>query len=445
MNSPLAYGIDYGTTNSSISVAYPHRVEVLRLGIDAGMPTSVPSITYLHRDGLRMAGDRAVEQFTVTGDQRTSCEHCALVVRERHGRRGWKWGSDCRQYERGGGCLDSRLMGELKSEFANDLFRSTHSWSIDFTMEQLAAIGIRDLKRRADGLTGQNVTRVVIGHPVAFFGTAEEGFEELQQLAEDRLKEAAHEAGFLEVELYPEPAAAALDTVIPDGYAVAVDFGGGTFDIAVVEVDGQEGEVVSMEGARIGGSIFDRLIYRDKVAPSLGLDHPSIPTWFRDSLGSWSGFRSLMTNRHTFYVLNQLRRLNPRSGALVDAIVRGGQAHPFHKAIERAKIRLSERSMTSIEFHPPQGDLSIPLNRTDLDRLTEPYLRTIRNQMLKALDKVGIGPDQVTAVFRTGGSSRLFTFAAMLERIFGADKIRDREPFTTVAQGLGVVAQEIWT
>ena len=47
-------------------------------------------------------------------------------------------------------------------------------------------------------------------------------------------------------------------------------------------------------------------------------------------------------------------------------------------------------------------------------------------------------------VLRTGGSSRLGAFVEMLELYFGADKVQEREAFTTVAYGLGVVAQERW-
>ena len=187
MRTPLAYGIDYGTTNSSISIAYPDRVEVLELNPDSSLRHSLPSIPYLHRDGLRLAGTEAVEQFAVTGGQRTSCERCSLVFRERVGRT-LHIHSDCRQYKSGSGCLDSRLMGELKSELSNDIFEKTHSWARDFEMEDLTAVIIAELKRRADKRVGKNVNRVVIGYPVAFFGAAGDDFHRLQSLAEDRLR-----------------------------------------------------------------------------------------------------------------------------------------------------------------------------------------------------------------------------------------------------------------
>lgn len=444
MSTSLAYGIDYGTTNSSIAVAYSDRVEVLELDSRAPLPSALPSISYLHRDGLLLAGAEAVEQFTITGDQRTPCQRCSLVTRVRVGRSRWESYTECQQYERGSGCLDSRVMGQLKNELSNDRFRKTHSWARDYDMESLAAIVIADLKERADQHTGRDVIRAVVGYPVAFFGTAGERFDYLQDLAEGRLREAAYRAGFSEVELFPEPAAAALDEVLDDGYAVAVDFGGGTFDVAVIKITEGEGEVVSMEGAAVGGSIFDQLIFERKVAPRLGLNSSSIPAWFKNGLASWGKFKHLLTNPQTFIVLGQLQKSNRKMGDLVNSIVREGQAYRFYKAIENAKIALSGFDRSSIEFHPPQGDLSIPLLRSEISEMVSPHIRTVEGQIMRALEGAGTTPEQVSTVLRTGGSSHLVAFVDMLNRLFGAEKIREREAFTTVAYGLGVVAQETW-
>ena len=431
MSIPLAYGIDYGTTNSSISIAYPDRVEVLELNPGAPLPAALPSIVYLHRNQLRLSGAEAVRAFTITGNQFSRCADCSLVA-------------DCRQYQRGSGCLDSRLMGELKNELANEQFNRTHSWAVDFSMEDLTAVVFDDLRRRADRHTGRETTRVVVGYPVAFFGTAGEKFPELQDLAEARLREAAYRAGFEEVELYPEPAAVALDERLEDGYAVAVDFGGGTFDVAVIQIEGGEGEVVSMQGAAVGGSILDRLIFEQKVAPELGLESRSIPAWFKKGLAGMGEFKYLLTNPQTFIVLGQLESLSHRVGSLIRSIVSGGQAYRFYKAIEDAKIRLSETDVSSIEFHPPQASMSIPLFRSELNRMAAPSVDTAKSQIRRALEDAKIGPAQVSTVFRTGGSSRLGAFVDMLEGLFGSEKVQEREAFTTVAHGLGVLAQETW-
>ena len=440
MSVQFAYGIDFGTTNSSIAVADAERIEVLQFGEDRAMPFSLSSILYLHRDGLGLAGAEATDQFTITGYQNTKCRNCALVTRTRR----FGYETDCKQYDRLGGCLDSRLMGDLKSELTDESFKKTHSWSKDFELEDLVSYVLNHLKSYGDRHTGQNVTRAVIGHPIAFVGAEGDRFHKRQRLAESRLLEAARRAGFTEVELYPEPAAVVLDEVVQDGYLVAVDFGGGTFDVAVTSIDAGEGEVVSTDGAEVGGSLFDRRIFEEKVASRLGLHHHSVPRWFRTGLSSLETYKHLLTNQQTFRILNDLEQSNRPAGALVRSIVTGGQAYLFYKAIEKAKVQLSESELSYIDFQSPRGDLSIELSRAELNRIVAPYLQTVEGQIMKALDKAQIGPEQVTTVLRTGGSSRLGAFVEMLELFFGAEKVQEREAFTTVAHGLGVVAQERW-
>lgn len=440
MSTQLAYGIDFGTTNSSIAVAYPEHVEVLQIGTDDAMPSSLSSILYLHRDGLRLAGLEATDQFTITGNQSTACMRCPLVTYSRT----FGYESDCQQYDQSSGCLDSRLMSDLKSELSAESFKKTHSWARDFEMEDLVSYVLARLKSYGDHHTGHKTTRAVIGHPIAFVGAEGDRFDERQDLAENRLREAAFWAGFVDVDLCPEPVAAVLDEVVQEGHLVAVDFGGGTFDIAVTRVQSGEGEVLSMDGAAVGGCLIDRRIFEEKVAPRLGLHRHSVPGWFRSGLSSLEEYKHLLNNRSTFPILNDLERSDPQAGSLVRSIVAGGQAYPFYKAIEHAKIALSSTDITSIEFHPPQGDLSIDLSRAELDQIVAPYLQIVEKQIIKALEKARIGPEQVTTVLRTGGSSRLGAFVDMLELFFGAEKVQEREAFTTVAYGLGVVAQERW-
>src|SRR5205085_449177 len=72
----LGCGIDFGTSNSAIAVAWPDRVQVV--AVEPAAPT-LPSIVYLHRDGERRAGREAADRFFTTGHLRTSCGQCGLA------------------------------------------------------------------------------------------------------------------------------------------------------------------------------------------------------------------------------------------------------------------------------------------------------------------------------------------------------------------------------
>ena len=447
MSEAVGYGLDLGTSNSSIAIAYDDHVEVLEIYPDRVMSASLPSISYLHRNSQRAAGVAAVQQFLITGPQRTGCQRCELVHRDVGG----AW-SDCLQYRQGGGCLDSRLISGLKSELSNPNFTHTHSWAIDFELTDLVAITMRELKARADRVVGRTVNRVVVGHPVAFVGASGPHFERLQRLAEDHLVEAASTAGFDEIQLYSEPAAAVLGERLPDGYLVAVDFGGGTFDVAVIEAKDGEGHVTALHGAPVGGELFDGLIFDHKLAGPLGLRETygakalPVPAWFVGQIRTMAGIKHLMNNPLTHDVVQGMLSKGRSDGsAIVEGIIFGGHAYAFYREIEDAKIRLSRDTTTSIEFHRPGLDLSIPLTRTELDAMVAPYLDDVDAAIHLALEDSGVQPRDVTTVIRTGGSSLLALFIDRLEMMFGAEKIRERPVFTSVTHGLGLVAQQEWS
>jgi len=107
---------------------------------------------------------------------------------------------------------------------------------------------LRRLKRAADRATGANVPRVVLGHPVIFVGAEGRRWRERQEKAMTRLRDAALQAGFTEVELLEEPVAAMNGELLQEGVAVAVDFGGGTFDVSVIKYAPDGGDVLALTG-----------------------------------------------------------------------------------------------------------------------------------------------------------------------------------------------------
>jgi hypothetical chaperone protein len=285
-----------------------------------------------------------------------------------------------------------------------------------------------------------------MGYPVVFTGAAGSRFQEMQDVALGRLRDAAHQAGFEAVEFLSEPEAAVQGEFLPDGFSVAVDFGGGTFDVAVIEIADGEGSVVSLQGAAVGGEQVDSEIFEQLVAPEVGLllrDRRSlpIPAWFRLGLSSLGGAKHLMSNRLTRTVIQDLPR---KAANLAVSILFGGQAHAFYSAIEQAKIRLTSADATTVEFHRPRVDLSIPLTRRHIDDIMGPRLDLIHDQIEKAIADAGITSGEVTSVLRTGGASQMPGFLDLLNDMFDEGIVRERPVFTSVAEGLGRYAQDLW-
>ena len=443
---PLAYGIDFGTTNSSIAVAYRDRIEIVPVEA-AGLHDVLPSLIYLHRDRNQAAGQDAIEQFVINGSARTICSQCELVHTI-----GGKRDSNCRQFKRGGRCNDARLIAGIKSDLSDTDFDSTHSWATDFTIPDLVAVVIRRLKRAADQATGANVRRVVIGHPVVFAG-AESRHHERQELAETRLREAAEQAGFEEIVLLDEPEAALRAEKLPKGIALAADFGGGTFDVAVIRFDPDGGEVIGLAGAEVGGEMFDRLLFQDKVASVLHLNdafptsggYRELPNLFRKRMSTLSGLKDLLNDKYTASTLSNLMAADPgKRLATVEEIIYGGHAYGFYRAIEQAKIDLSETASAAIEFHRAGIDISIPVRREEFEHLIARHLQAVHDAILGALDMAEVSPEAVSLVLRTGGSSSIPAFVRILEETFDPSVIRERPVYTTVVHGLARHALEWW-
>ncbi len=448
-NEPVAYGIDFGTTNSSIAVAYRDRIEIVPVET-GGMPEILPSIIYLNRDGNRAAGQEAVEQFLVTGSMKTRCGRCDLVQSVLGHRE-----SNCRQYRAGGGCHDARLVSGIKSDLSETDFVSTHSWAVDFTLTDLVAVIMRRLKTAADRASGANVRRVVLGHPVVFAGAEGPHYRERQDIAEQRLQDAAYTAGFEEVVLLDEPAAAVIDEDLREGVALAADFGGGTFDVAVIRFAPDGGDVIALTGVEVGGEQFDRLLFRAKVAPALHLDdvyelrsgaHRNLPNLMRNRLSTLSGLKNLLSDPYTASTLSEFRAAkNGDRLAAVDSILYSGYAYQFYRAIEQAKITLSSALTAVIDFHRPGIDLSIPVLRDDFEELIAKPMHDVRTEIIEALKQAGIGPEDVNLVLRTGGSSSIPAFVRILEEIFDPSVIQERPVYTTVVHGLASYAQGQWS
>jgi hypothetical chaperone protein len=425
---PLGYGIDFGTSNSSVSVAYRERVEVIPLGASASR--TLPSFVYLHRAGRRAAGDEAVRTFLVSGHEKTDCWNCPLAP--------YGWDTDCRQYRKGGGCNDARLLSGVKHELAKTGFAGTNSWATDFSVGSLVSVVLSRLKQEADAATGHDVGSVVLGHPVVFAGTDPENRAASDAEAFRRLERAASEAGFSEVAFLPEPTAAVIEGHHEAGVEIAVDFGGGTFDVAVLDSRDGSPVVAGTAGVAVGGEMLDGVLFDTIVGPQLGLD--GLPSWLFNEMRTASSVRLLMADPG---IPNILSRIGGTAASVVDAILYQGLAYEFYRAIEAAKIALSSAESTTLEFGPLA--LEVVVRRTAFESMIRPELDQVASTITRALDQAGISAREVDRVLLTGGSAYIPAFRRDLASTFGEDRLEQRDAFTAVVHGLGVRAQQLWS
>ena len=416
-------GLDFGTTNSAIAVAQPGKHAQLALFGDA---SNFRSILYFpHKDRSAVikpevkAGPDAISSY---------------LEAETKG----------------------RLILSIKSYLASRLFTSTHINGRFYTLEDLIAIILRQLRGSVLNQFGVEADRVVLGRPVRFAGVENEADE---QLALDRLRAAAGLAGFSEVTFELEPVAAAYqyETQLDHDELVLIgDFGGGTSDFTLAQLGPgrrREGRnpVVGTSGVAIAGDTFDSRIMMQLVAPKLGLGSHyvslgkqlPVPVWVYSQLSSWHRM-FLLKEPKTMSVLREVRNqaLEPDKIAALIQIISENQGYALYRAVEQAKVELTTREDTTFVFAPPLAHMEGSLERWRFESWIQDDLQSIAACIKSLFRDHNVSYDDVGSVFLTGGSSFVPYVRRFFARAFGADKLRGGEELTTVAKGLALRALE---
>jgi hypothetical chaperone protein len=301
----------------------------------------------------------------------------------------------------------------------------------------LVGVVLRRLKSDADAATGQDVRSVVLGHPVVFAGADPDNRADCDAEAFRRLEQAAAEVGFTTVAFLPEPTAAVIGEQGHPGVEIAVDFGGGTFDVAVLDSRQGEPRIAGMSGIAIGGEILDGVLFETSAGPALGLE--ALPNWLFNELRTSSSVRLLMADPGIPAIL---ARIGGSPAELVQALLFEGHAYDFYLAIEAAKIALSSEESTDLVFAPL--GLRVSLKRAAFESMIRPELDLVAATVRQALAQAGLHAREVDRVLLTGGSAYIPAFRNDLVAMFGAERLEQRDAFTAVVHGLGVRAQQLW-
>lgn len=413
MTKPIAYGIDFGTTNSAIAIAYKDYAQVV--GHGATSAEIVPSVIYVDSSRQRLIGEDAIRQYLVN----PSPEH-------------------------------SRLLWSVKYFLADDIWQGTTSPSGDFLEpEDIVAIVLRELKRRADVECGHDIRRVVLGHPVLFAGAEGPKATELNELAKARLREAGHRAGFEQVSLLEESQAALVGEDRDPGVMVSLDFGGGTFDVSVIETDGKgDQQLVASEGVVVGGDYLTELLFDELLAGVLGY-YTSLPRDFHGAevlpeFRNLRGAVGIVGNDKARRLLDYfIRNARQYPGlAMLGEVVLGGHAYPLHQGVDEVKIALGASASKAFTFRRPGINIDVRASRSEFEAMVAEPLDEIDDAIDRALQRAGLTESDVDHVVRTGGSSQLRPFVQRVNRRFGVAKVEQRDAFVTVALGLALKALE---
>jgi len=246
-----------------------------------------------------------------------------------------------------------------------------------------------------------------------------------------------------------EPIAAALDyeqSITKPQNVLIFDFGGGTLDIAIMRLgDPRKRKVFASGGVDIAGSDFDRAIIEKRMLSHFGLGrvkhHPeilemihAIPDWMAlPELGTPINRNILEKAIHSGTAPVQLKALQ--------GLIYNDLAFTFYNRVEAGKIALSDDGATVISLDDKNISLWELYTRHQFETDIQHYLIAVEKVLLDTVAASGLEPGAIDAVVKTGGSSNIPLFTEMLIRIFGAEKVKASNAFSSVVAGLAIKAR----
>ncbi len=335
-----------------------------------------------------------------------------------------------------------------------------------FFFEDIVTAMMQNVKNQAEksaaalGLktAGQSIEHTVIGRPVNFQGL---NAEQSNKQAIDILTVAAKRAGFKSVEFLFEPIAAGLNfesNLAQDKTVLVVDIGGGTTDCAMVRMgpnhkskEQREQDFIGHSGERVGGNDLDIQLAGSQLMPLFGMGSdlkngkPVSTKTFWDAvatndISAQSNFNSLQTELY----LDQLVR-DSAAPELIKRFVKlrdEKQNHHLVRSSEQCKIELSSRQQYEVDLSFIEAGLSESICR---ERFADAVRRPIEKMaalMDEAIIQAGCKPD---LVYVTGGSGQSPVIRQAIKEKIGEVEVVDGDHFGSVASGLTVWAERIYS
>ena len=365
-------GIDLGTTNSVVAIMEGDKPVVI---INEEGARTTPSVVGFTKDGERLVGTVAKRQ-AITNPTRT-----VSSIKRFMGRR----------FE--------ECSSEMK-HVAYDVVRGADGMprvKVDdkqHSPPEISAMVLQKLKREAERYLGQPVTEAVITVP-AYFNDAQR----------QATKDAGRIAGLDVKRIINEPTAAALAYGLDkktDQTIAVYDFGGGTFDVSILEVGDNVVEVKSTNGdTHLGGDDIDQVLV----------------AWMTDEFKKTHGV-DISKDR---MVLQRLK-----------------------DAAEKAKIELSSAMTAEVNLPFLTADASGPkhfegaLTRARFEQMIEPIVERTLGPCRQALKDAGMKASEVDEILLVGGSTRIPMVQRRVKELFGREPNHTVNPDEVVGIGAAV-------
>ncbi|MCD6280101.1 MAG: molecular chaperone DnaK, partial [Deltaproteobacteria bacterium] len=367
-------GIDLGTTNSCMAIMEAGEAKVIP---NAEGARTTPSVVAFTSSGERLVGQVARRQAI------TNSENTLYAIKRLIGRK-----FEDEEVQR-----DIKVM-PFKIVRADNGDAAVEVEGRKYSPPEISAMVLQKLKKDAEAYLGEKIEDVVITVP-AYFNDSQR----------QATKDAGRIAGLNVKRIINEPTAAALAYGLDkkkDEKIAVFDFGGGTFDISILELGDGVFEVRSTNGdTHLGGEDID--------------------------------------NRIIDYLVKEFKK---ESG--VDLSQDRMALQRLKEAAERAKHELSTMMETEINLPFITADASGPkhlnmkLTRAKLEALVEDIIQKLEEPCKKALADAGLTPSDINEVILVGGQTRMPMVQEKVKSVFGKDPHKGVNPDEVVAVGAAI-------
>jgi hypothetical chaperone protein len=352
---------------------------------------------------------------------------------------------------------ESRFIQSIKTYLGLDSFRETRLFGTRFELEDLIARLIKIMwaegARALDLDPDPSRYNIVAGRPVKFAGLDPD-----EALAQERLATAYRRAGFANVSFAYEPEGAAFwfaQTARPHTKLLVADFGGGTSDFSLVELTPTANGLLGLNpidhhGIGIAGDMLDFRIIDHLIAPHLGKGDQyfssdkwfDMPTSYYRLFSAWHTLSMMKTPKliGEIQTIARTAKHPERLESLLD-LIEGEMGYALYQAVNQTKATLSSIDQTMFEFHQGPVNLSLPITRHDFEGWIKDDIARIKQTILDLLARNTVSADQIDHVFMTGGTSFVPAIRTLLTSLFGQEKIASGREFTSVSAGLALLAQ----
>lgn len=412
--SKFLYGIDFGTTNSALSIYDEEKKEI----VDT---ISIPSLIYFTEvksivDGeSHIVGEKAIDAYLNDG-------------------------------------MKGRFIKSIKQILSRTTFTETRIHNKRYTASDLVALILKDLKGKADLITGYDCRKAIIGRPVFF----DDDNTMKDTLAQTRLKKAAESAGFTDVRFQFEPIGAAFayeKTIKKKERVLVADLGGGTTDFTYLILDpdkvgskNRKNDMIASGGIYIGGDSLDSAFMWDKGTPYFGkntmyeatpgkiLNVPkslfaNICTW--DKMNFFNGLKIQKEIEEYYYYSGN----DPKFKNLI-TLIENNLGYSLFRSIEKTKIELSDLPVSTFAYSNMEISIDENISLGQYNSIIGKDINKIDAYLDQFMETYKIKPEEIDCLFLTGGTSMVSAVQNLFKSKFPHIPLNSGDNFKSVAKGL---------